>query len=379
MGVRLSGVKVILCDLCALCVSVVKSSSLHRTLAALVILLGTLLPAAAQQVTVKFAYSPSAPIGTYIAATGTDAFTREGIRLDTQRFSEPAASLDAISSRHVQFGGVGLAGALQAISLGQPLKMISAFEYTFTDKSGHPWEAVFVIARRDARIASVKDLKGRKVAILGVSSTWYLALRDRLREAGVDTRDVTFLSMPYTQMAGALTLGQVDVAIITSTEYVRVGQRLPVDVVMTGSQLTGLKLDLTQAIVARADWLQENQAVAVGFLRAMLRTRAFMRQDIADNGGATIKRFIREQLKFDDFLTDTFYGYRAGYAGRELEFVNDLDVPRPVIEVYGRTLEGAGLLRGAKPATFEQVVDLSYLKRAYAELGLRWDDAKVPD
>ncbi|TXL73464.1 hypothetical protein FHP25_21270 [Vineibacter terrae] len=346
-------------------------------LAAPLVMLGT-VPAAlaqAEAVPVRFAYNPSAPIGTYIAATGTDAFAREGIRLDTQRFSEPAAALDAIASRQVQLGGIGFAGALQAISLGQKLRMIAAFEYTFTDTSGHPWEAVFMIARKDAAVRSVKDLKGKKVAILGVSSTWYLALRD----AGVDVRDITFLSMPYTQMAGALTLGQVDVATITSTEYVRLGQRLPVDVVMTGSQLTGLKLDLTQVIVARHDWLRENQPLAVSFLKAMLRTRAFMRQDIAANEGATIKRFIREQLKFDDLLTDTFYRYRAGYAGRELAFVNDLDVPRHVVDVYARTLEGAGLLRGAKPAGFDLAVDLTYLKRAHAELGLRWDDAKTLD
>jgi ABC-type nitrate/sulfonate/bicarbonate transport system substrate-binding protein len=230
------------------------------------------------------------------------------------------------------------------------------------------------VAPQDRKIKTIRDLKGRKVAVDSFGGTWYLALRDRLREADIDPRDVTFITMPYPQMGGAIAAGQADAATMTSTEYVRYAQRGPVEVVMTGSQLTKLDLDLTQALVAREDWLATHEEVVVRFLAAMLKTRLWMKADIAENGGANIKRMIRERLKFDDFLTDTFYKYRAGYSGRELDFINWMDVPRHAVEQHGATLVGGGLLKGKSAATFDEAVDLRYLKRAFKEVGLVWEE-----
>jgi ABC-type nitrate/sulfonate/bicarbonate transport system substrate-binding protein len=335
------------------------------------------VPAAAQPdpLPLRLGYNVSAPIGTFIAAIGTDAFAREGIKLDLQRFQDTAGVRDALIAKHVDMAGVGIATMQQAIAAGAPLKAISAFEYMFTDKAGRPWEAVFLITRKDRNIKSLADLKGKRVAVDSYVS-WYLMLRDRLREANVDVKDIRFLTMPYPQMGGAMVLDQVDAAIITSTEYVRVSQRLPVEALMTGSQLSALKVDLTQAMFAREDWLKQNEEVTVRFLRALLKTRLYMQNDVEKNDGANIKRFIREQLKFDDFLTDTFYRFRGGYAGRELDFINMLEIPRAVVETNARTLVGSGLLQGRTPPTFEQTVEYRYLLRAYRELGLTWDDKK---
>jgi ABC-type nitrate/sulfonate/bicarbonate transport system substrate-binding protein len=183
--------------------------------------------------------------------------------------------------------------------------------------------------------------------------------------------------MPFTQMASALVADEIDAAIITATEYVRVGQRLKVDVLLTGSQLTTLPLDLTSVIVGRDDWMRQNDAAVVRFMRTMLKTRLFMRRDIAETGGATIKQIIKRDLKFDDFLTDTFYNFRAGYSGRELDFINWLQVSRVAVAQHGRMLEASGLLKGKPAPSYDEAVDLRCVRKAFEEAGETWDEAKA--
>ena len=98
-----------------------------------------------------------------------------------------------------------------------------AFTRPYLDTGGS------IIARKDAGIQSLKDLVGKRVAVFGLSSNWYLALSDRLQEAGIDPKSVRFLSMPYPQMEGALVHNEVDAAVMTSIGAYRyvAGDRRP--------------------------------------------------------------------------------------------------------------------------------------------------------
>ncbi len=337
-------------------------------------------PARAQQAepaTIKFGYSPASPIASFVAANGINAFAAQQLKIDVVNASESAVMLQLVSSGQIQMAGVGIPSFLQLMALGGRLKIVSCFEYTFTDSTGYPWEAAFLAAPKDRGIKALADLKGKRVAIPGFSAAWYLALRPLLTAAGVNPKDVTFLTIPFTQMRGAIMSREVDAAIITSTELVRLRQQTPVETLMTGTQMTGVKIDMSQVIVGRDDWLQQNEATVVRFVKALLKTRQYMQADIEKNNGASIKRFISEQLKFDDFLTETYYGFRAGYVGRELEYVNALDVPRSTVERYRKILADGGLLPGKGDLAFEGLFDRRYLKKAHQELGISWDERKV--
>jgi ABC-type nitrate/sulfonate/bicarbonate transport system substrate-binding protein len=170
---------------------------------------------------------------------------------------------------------------------------------------------------------------------------------------------------------------EVDAAVITSTEYVRTSQRTPVEVLMSGTQINRMKLDMTQVIIGRDDWMQKNEDSVVKFIKALYQARQYMQKDIADTGGKTLKEMIRTQTKFDDFLSDNYFKYRAGYVGRELKFVNPLDIPKSTVERYHEMLTTGGLLSGKAPVDYANIVDTRYLKRALKELGVAWDPAKV--
>jgi ABC-type nitrate/sulfonate/bicarbonate transport system substrate-binding protein len=285
--------------------------------------------------------------------------------------------LQTVIAGQTDLAGSGLPSLLQARSVGAKLKAIATLEYTFTDDDGYSAEAVYLIAPTDRNIKTLADLKGRRLAVSSYSSAWYLAIGSQLAERHVNPKDVTYLTVPFPQMAGALIAREVDAAVITSTEYVRTSQRTPVEVLMSGTEITRMKLDLTQAIVGREDWMRQNEAAVVRFLKALYRARQVMQKDGVETGGANVRKMIQAQTKFDEFLSENYYKYRAGYVGRELKFVNPLDIPKSTVARYRETLAEAKLLPGKAPLGYDDVVDLHYLKRALSELGVAWDPAKV--
>lgn len=332
---------------------------------------------ATAQTTVKFGYQPTAPIATFIAAVGTGAFGKEGLKLQIENGSETAVLLQMVAAGQVELIGGGIPALMQVDSLGAKLKAVATFEYTFTDDDGYSAEAVYLIAPKDRNIKSLADMKGKKLAVSGFSAAWYLALRSEVKKVGLDTKDVTFVVVPFPQMAGALLNKEVDAAVITSTEYVRTSQRTPVEVLMSGTQINRMKLDMTQVIVGRDEWMQKNEDTVVRFIKALYHTRQFMQKDIAEAGGKTLKEMIKTQTKFDEFLSDNYYKYRAGYVGRELKFTNPLDIPKSTVDRYHEMLIQGGLIAGKFPVDYANIVDQRYLKRALMELGVTWDPAKV--
>ena len=344
---------------------------------AALLVLGASARAQTPPIAIKYAYQPTAPIATFIAATGTGAFATEGLKVEVENGTEPAVMMQMIVAGQAQLTGGGIPSLLQVMSVGGKLRAVATLEYTFTDDDGFSAEAVFLIAPQDRGIKTLADLKGRKLAVSSFSSAWALNLGSHFVERNINPKDVTYLVVPFPQMPGALLAREVDAAIITSTEYARTAQRTPVEVVMSGTQITRMKLDLTQAIIGRDDWLRANEDTVVRFLKALYRARQFMAKDHAETGGRAMREMIQAQTKFDAVLSETYYKYRAAYVGRELKHTNPLDIPKSTVARYRETLAEGKLLAGKAPLEYDNLVDQRYLRRALSELGVAWDPGKV--
>jgi len=331
----------------------------------------------APPVPLTFGYAPSAPLPAFYVGQSINAFESQGLKLKVENMADTTFLLDMLQSRQIDMAGGATATVVQRRALGVPVKVIAAFGYSFTDKAGRSWEGVHLISPKTRNITKMADLKGKRVAIVSFGSTWDIALRQRLRDAQVDPKDVTILAMPFTQMAAALLSGQIDAAAITVAEYARVNRSTPVNILMSASELTGVKIDVTQFVVARDDWLEKNQETAVRFLKALLQAHQWMVTDIEKNNGVKVKQVIKEKLGYDDFLTDATYEFRVGLESRLSSLVNPYDVPRSTIDSYNRILVDGGLLRGKPAVKYEDLVDNRYLRRAYKELGMTWDETKA--
>lgn len=325
----------------------------------------------------RFGWQASTPVTTFWAGFALHKFEEQGLKIEATSFNDNAPEIEALVSRQLDVATIAPAPTVQAVSFGAPLKIISAVEYSFRDKQGTQYSAATLVGRKDAGITSLKDLKGKRVAIFGFSSNWYLALQDRLNEVGIDAKEIKFLSMPYTQMEGALVHNEVDAAVMTTIGANHASERVPLNFLMGSDEITKIALDVSQVIVARADWLETHRDEAVRFLRAMLTIRRFIEKDVAENGGANIKAATQEALKFSPETNEAFYRLRIASAGHELEFTNSLDLPRATFAAYGQMLTSSGQLRGKPAATYEQLIDTSFLRKAYAELGMDWDESKV--
>jgi NitT/TauT family transport system substrate-binding protein len=349
-------------------------------LAAATLIAANIGPASAQgaanPLSLTFGYAPSAPLPMFYVSNASKGFQQEGLDVRVENMADTTFLLDMLHSRKIDLSGGATATVVQRRALGVPVKVIAAFGYSFTDKSGRSWEGVSLIAPKSRNITSLADLKGRKVAVVSFGSTWDITVRERLKEAGISPKDVTIVAMPFTQMAAALNSGEIDAAAITAVEFVRASKLMPMNVLMRASQLTGVPIDVTQFVVGRDDWLAQNEEIAVRFLKSLLKAHLWMADDIKKNDGANVKKLIKQELKYDDFLTDANYDHRVGLEARLAEVVNPLDVPQSTIDGYNKILIGGGLLRGKPPTTHEELVDRKYLKRAYKELGLAWDDTK---
>src|ERR1700688_4059933 len=120
------------------------------------------------QKTVRFGWQAATPVTTFWAGFELKTFEAQGLKLELASFNDNAPELEAVVAKQVDMAADGRAPPLQAISFGAPLKIISAVEYSFTGKDGTHWSSVNLVSRKDAGIASLKDLVGKRVAVFGL-------------------------------------------------------------------------------------------------------------------------------------------------------------------------------------------------------------------
>ena len=121
--------------------------------------------------------------------------------IDWKPFTSGPPMLDAISSGAVDVGGVGNTPPLFAIDQKKKLKVVSAYS------QGASGDAIII--PKDSKIAGVKDLKGKKVAVAKGSSANYNLLA-QLKDAGLSWKDITPVNLQPTEALAAFKGGSVD-------------------------------------------------------------------------------------------------------------------------------------------------------------------------
>jgi NitT/TauT family transport system substrate-binding protein len=128
-----------------------------------------------------------------------EKFAPAGYRIEVIPFESPTDGKNAVLTGSVDFGTFGIAAAMLGIAAGEPLVIFAA--------QCNRGMAVMAGAKSD--IKSIKDLKGRKVAIWP-GSTQEVVILERLKAEGMTIKDIQHVRLPFSDMAPALARGDVD-------------------------------------------------------------------------------------------------------------------------------------------------------------------------
>jgi len=128
-----------------------------------------------------------------------EKFTPAGYKVEVIPFESPTECKNAVVTKSVDFGMFGIAAALLGAAAGEPVTVIA----------GACNRGMAVIAGKDSPIASIKDLKGKKVAIWP-GSTQEVFILERMRMEGMSIKDITPIRVSFSEMHLALARGDVD-------------------------------------------------------------------------------------------------------------------------------------------------------------------------
>ncbi|MCF8475935.1 MAG: NrtA/SsuA/CpmA family ABC transporter substrate-binding protein [Pseudolabrys sp.] len=128
-----------------------------------------------------------------------EKFAPAGIKVQVVPFESPTDGKNAVVTGSVDFGIYGLAAATLGGANGEPVVVVSAACN----------RGMAVVAGIKSNINSIKDLKGKKVAIWP-GSTQEVVILDRLSAEGMTIKDITPMRVSFSDMAPALERGDID-------------------------------------------------------------------------------------------------------------------------------------------------------------------------
>lgn len=128
-----------------------------------------------------------------------ERFQPAGMKIEVIPFESPTEGKNAVVTRSVDFAAFGIAAGILGAAAREPVVVVGSC----CDRG------MAVVARKDGPIASLKDLRGKKVGIWP-GSTQEVFILERLRMEGMTIRDIQPIRVSFSEMAIALARGDLD-------------------------------------------------------------------------------------------------------------------------------------------------------------------------
>jgi NitT/TauT family transport system substrate-binding protein len=155
-----------------------------------------------------------------------------------------------------------------------------------------------ILVRNDRNIASIKDLRGKTVALWQNTPSHFL-LSYLLQQSGVSEEDVTVLDMSAEDAAAAVVAGNVDAAVTWNPYLAKAAEHPNVGTLVTSKDTPGLIADV---LVMRKDTLASDVETCQALVRAWNKAVEYQRMN-PDEGAAIVAKGLNygtaEDVKSD--------------------------------------------------------------------------------
>ncbi len=184
-----------------------------------------------------------------------------GYKISWKQFGGGGEVVKAMASGAVQIGEVGSAPIAAAVSRGEPLELF----WILDDIGG----AEALVARKGSGIDSVKDLKGKKIA-MPFNSTTHFHTMVALEQAGVNPADVKILNMRPPEVRAAWARGDIDATFIWNPVLAEV--KKDGKVILTSGKISDETGKATfDGYVVNKNWAKDHHDFMVKFVKILAK------------------------------------------------------------------------------------------------------------
>lgn len=181
-------------------------------------------------------------------------------------------ALQMISGGDAEMGLSSTMAIINARSQGMPIMAISDLQSSIGDQ---PLEEFFV--RKDSGINFIEDLRGKKIAINLVKSSFHYTWLMALEEAGISENEVEWVILPFDQQELALKNGQVDAIGLMQPYIGHTRAQEDFKVLYTALDVFGEKQFCPQVI--NNVWAKENPEAVKAFVKTMAETTEWIEEN----------------------------------------------------------------------------------------------------
>jgi ABC-type nitrate/sulfonate/bicarbonate transport system substrate-binding protein len=161
----------------------------------------------AQESTIRVGAVPADFSGEVFYAVDQGFFTKAGLTVDLQQFTNGGAVAQAVLGGALDIGLSDLVSVSAGHARGVPFIYLAPAALYAANQPTY-----FIGVTQSSTIRAAKDFSGKTVAVNGLKNVNQIPTQAWIDKNGGDSKTVKFVEMPYPQMPVALDQGQIDAA-----------------------------------------------------------------------------------------------------------------------------------------------------------------------
>jgi NitT/TauT family transport system substrate-binding protein len=175
---------------------------------------GTSTGSAASVTNVTLGYVPYSDDASLFYAQDSGIFRAHGLNVTFVPQASPVAVEASMASGTEQFGFITTPVLINLTTKGVGVKCVSTVDGN--EPANPADDTTVLVAAKGSGITSIKDLAGKNVAEVQLTSLNSLSVEVLAKQAGIDPHSVRQIQIPFPQMPAALAQGRVQAAVIVA-------------------------------------------------------------------------------------------------------------------------------------------------------------------